>query len=157
MSESVLASSLWTARCMHDRSVTIPSELSLGGIDNRHLESAKYARNTVWGNVWGSGWKSRRKRRSPVFAELPCRPAGRARDSHFLAFCLAVFLAREDFPRECAWRAQRSKSSHHHKNGEVSVLADKLWGFSCFSCFPRGFSQGLWKTRQCHSKISVDV
>ena len=29
MSESVLASSLWTARCMHDRSVTIPSELSL--------------------------------------------------------------------------------------------------------------------------------
>ena len=30
MSESVLAARLATARCMHDRSVTIPSELSLG-------------------------------------------------------------------------------------------------------------------------------
>ena len=44
MSESVLAASLLTARCMHDRSVTIPSELEVVPTAAGRLHSDQYTK-----------------------------------------------------------------------------------------------------------------
>ena len=72
MSESSVASSLCTARCMHDRSVTIPSELSLGTIEGVHewpgqcswyfrksdLSKTEYRKNIFGGNSYQDSWIS---------------------------------------------------------------------------------------------------